>query len=508
MQAKKIARNASASFITQIVNIIINFLLPPLIIATYGSKVNGLVSSIHQLMLYVSLVGAGISIAATQSLYKPLAENAHQKISGIFNATASMFFKAGILFSIGALVLALIYPLFINDNVNYYSVVMLIIVMSIRGASEFFVVGKYTTLLFADRKAYITSYVQAIGLILSFILAYLLIKNNANIVLVQLGLSFVFVVRIVLLSMYVNKNYEYLDRKVPPIQSAVKKRRDAFLHQITGLITLSSQTIILSTFVGLEIASVYAVYNVVFSGLQSISSQTINAVAPFLGRIYALKKADKLIIDFNKVEFIFNMILSFIYSVAAVMIIPFISVYVGGKSDIDYIDYSVAALFLLFSLFNTSRLPAQVMINVAGHFKETRNRAIIEASIALVLQLILVSFWGIYGVLLGTVVALGWRCFDIIVYSNKYIIKQKNMKSLIRVLKIPLISLMLIGIDVTFLNFNVDGYFEWVLYAIVCSVISITLILLVNLIMEKKQLINSFKYIRAILYSENRKVSN
>lgn len=80
MKLRKVAKNAGASFITQIVNIITNFILPPLLIATYGSQINGLVTTIKQLMSYIKLVGAGISVATTHSLYKPIAKQDHKKL--------------------------------------------------------------------------------------------------------------------------------------------------------------------------------------------------------------------------------------------------------------------------------------------------------------------------------------------------------------------------------------------------------------------------------------------
>ncbi|RSK33698.1 lipopolysaccharide biosynthesis protein [Bhargavaea beijingensis] len=491
---KKVAKNIGASFLNQMVNIITNFILPPLIIGTYGSQVNGLVTTIKQLMSYIRLVGAGISIATNHSLYKPLADKDYHRTSGMLNAANSMFNKAGTLFTVLALITSFIYPTFIKGTLDYTLVVILIIVMSIEGASEFFVVGKYKSLLYADQKSYITSLVQTFGIVLSFIFTYILILQQANIVLVLLAASLLYVVRIVFLTTYVRRNYSYLNPKTPPIMSAVEKRNDAFIHQLTGLAILSSQAIVLSIFVGLEAASLYAVYNVVFSGLYSICSQVVSSVAPFLGRTKALDNNIKLRKQFNLVEFSYNLVMSYIYSVCTIMIIPFITIYVGN-ADINYIDYGVASLFLLFSFFNTIRLPAQYMISVAGHFKETKIKAVIEASISIVLQVVLVNFYGIYGVLIGTAIAIGWRCFDIILYTNKYIISQANKLSLIRMVKIPVVTLILIIINYAFINNEVTTFREWFLLALINSFYSIMTIVLVNIIIERKMFFKTFNFL-------------
>ena len=48
--------------------------------------------------------------------------------------------------------------------------------------------GKYRALLTADQKIYIVNVVQSIGLVLSLVATYILIKLDMNIVLVQLEL--------------------------------------------------------------------------------------------------------------------------------------------------------------------------------------------------------------------------------------------------------------------------------------------------------------------------------
>ena len=52
--------NAVWSYALQFVTIISGFLVPRAIIGVYGSEVNGLVSSLTQIVSYITLVEAGI----------------------------------------------------------------------------------------------------------------------------------------------------------------------------------------------------------------------------------------------------------------------------------------------------------------------------------------------------------------------------------------------------------------------------------------------------------------
>lgn len=76
-RTKKFTLNSFAAAINQIVIMIVGFITPRVMISTYGSEVNGLVSSLSQFISYISLVEAGIGGAAIYSLYKPLAEKNH-----------------------------------------------------------------------------------------------------------------------------------------------------------------------------------------------------------------------------------------------------------------------------------------------------------------------------------------------------------------------------------------------------------------------------------------------
>ena len=63
-RTQKFALNSTTAALYQIIAMLLGFITPSLMISTYGSEVNGLVSSINQLISYISLVEAGLSGAA------------------------------------------------------------------------------------------------------------------------------------------------------------------------------------------------------------------------------------------------------------------------------------------------------------------------------------------------------------------------------------------------------------------------------------------------------------
>ena len=198
----QVYKNVGASILPQLVNIISNFILPVMIISLYDSSINGLLSTVKTIVAYISLVGAGISVATTQALYSPVAKGDSETVKGMLKATSQMFNKCGTIYLIIVFVISLIYPLLLDENIPYVTMVLLLLVVSVSGASEFFIVGRCRSLLYANQKVYVCTSIQAFSLIASLLLAIFMLKKEANIILVQFGISFVYVVRAFLLWLY------------------------------------------------------------------------------------------------------------------------------------------------------------------------------------------------------------------------------------------------------------------------------------------------------------------
>lgn len=493
---KSILKNIVASVLPQAMNILTNLILPSLIILKYGSEINGLVSTTKSIISYVSIVGAGIATAVIQALYSPVAKKEHETVKGMLHAADNMFNKYGVIFCGITLFIAIIYPYVINSNIKNTTIMLLLIVMSISGASEFFVVGRCRSLLYAHRKVYVCSIIQAVSLLGSLLLALLMLWLNADIILVQFSISFVYILRTILLSWYVKKYYPiYKDYKsVSPDNSAIEKRGDALIHQVSGLAINGSQSVILTAILGLNAASIYSVYNIVFSGLQSICSNISTAVTPFLGREYALSRTKQLLEKYDIIDFMFHVLVSIIYFVSAIMIVPFVSLYTRG-ADINYIYPGFALLFVVVSAIYVLKIPSNSLINVAGHFKETKWRAIIEGAICIVLGLACTALYDMIGVLIGLGVALAWRCIDTVLYTNKHVLGCKNGKSVFRLIR-TIIIILLGALFSVIMPISVENYFQWILYAIMAVILAVVIVGLEAFIFDMSTIKNIKLYLK------------
>lgn len=494
MRTRKTFINIIFNFLQQIIGVITGLILPPLIVGKFGSSLNGLVSTIKQMMTYVQLTGAGIAASSTYAMYKPLAQEDHKKISGIYNAANKMFIKAGNIFSIIVLIISVIYPFYVSadDNIPFIVVCLLVIVISVCGLSEFYVFGKYQTLLDADQNNYIIAIAQSIGNICNIVITVILIHLNQNIIVVQLGASIVYVMRILIVSWYVKNNYTYLDSSVAPLMEEINQKNDAIIHELTTLVVLNSSTIFVSLFLGLKEASVFAIYTFIFSGLNMICSVVSNAIYASFGDVIASENREVLDNAFNQYEWIYLFAIGILYTVTFIVVMPFVSVYTMSFTDYNYYLPMMGVLYTAVGFFTNLRTPARTLVVAAGHYKATKNRAILEVIINVLGQIIFIYLFGIYGALLGCICSHLYRTPDFILYANKHILKRNNVRSVKRVI-VNLSMLVILGyLGIFIIPQTMASYAQWVGYSFITTIVIILCYLGINYFVDRESLEKTF----------------
>ena len=203
---KKLTLNTITSLLLQFTTIICGFILPRLILGTYGSEVNGLVNSIAQFLSIISLLDLGVGAVVQSALYKPLAENDYSSISKIY-VSASKFFKKLALILMGYVVLlTFFFPVLINNKFDYIYTATLILAISISSFAQYYFGIVNSLLLSADQKGYHQYIAQIISLILNTIVCSILILAGGSIQMVKLTTSIIYLARPAYLMWYVKKS--------------------------------------------------------------------------------------------------------------------------------------------------------------------------------------------------------------------------------------------------------------------------------------------------------------
>lgn len=493
MKSKRGLYNITLGILSQVIIIIIGLIIPRLFIVNLGSEANGLMSSISQIFIYVGLLEAGIGSVSIQALYKPIAKSDNEGVNKILSATAKYYRKAGIYYLICIGVLGVIYPFIIENSFSKFDIFLVIVFTGLSGAINFLFQGKYKIFLMAEGKNYIITNITTVLSVISSLIKVVLILQGFNIIVIQFCYFMVNLLQMIFFEVYIRKNYKWLDTNVSPDYKAISQKNSAFIHQISAMIFANTDIIVITLFCGLKVASVYSMYNLIVTYVSSILGNINSGIVFILGQKYHENKEEYL--KLNDVYDTYYMAIAFaIYTITYILFLPFMRLYTKNIIDINYIDNLLPVLFIFIQLLNCGRMAANNSINVAGHFKKTQNRSIIEATINIVVSLVCVKMLGVYGVLMGTILALLYRVNDIILYSCKYILLRSPIKTYIRWI-VNLVTMLIIVEIVNQFNIKIDSYIKLIVIGFILSVTIIPIYIYISSVLN----IECFKYVKNII---------
>lgn len=487
--------NTIFSLVEEVVAIICAFILPKLILSFFGSKYNGLITSITQFLSCAVILRAGIGGATRAALYKPLAEKNQNEINSIVKATELFMKKIGIILIIIIISFSAIYPFFVKNEFNWLFTFSLFIIIGISKFAESFFGITYLIILQADQKLWISSIIKSICYILNIIIASLLILNNFEIHIVQLGSAIAFSLYPIILNIYVRKKYK-INKKVKPNNEAIVQRWDAFWHQLSYFVNSNTDVIVLTIFSNIYQVSVYSIYSLVINGLKRFIVAFTNGIEGIFGNMIAKKEKKKLEENLSIIEMVVYSVSTIIYSCAIILILQFIAIYTKGITDTNYLKPFFAYILLMSQFFYATRLPYQFIIQAAGHFKETKKYSIIEVIINVVLSIILVIKFGIIGVAIGTFISSIYKSIMYSNYMSKHLIERNKLITFKKYV-ISILEIIIIIITMKLINLPIQlNYINWIFNSIVTVIIAIAITIIGTVIFYKKefkQFINKFK---------------
>ncbi len=495
MRSKKALKNMTTSLMLQLVTIICGFIVPRLIIQAFGSNVNGLINSITQFLSYITLLDSGVGQVIKATLYKPIAQKDKHQITNILMASEKFFQTIAYILLVYIVVLCAIFPLIMNGQFDTMYTLSLVVIISISTFAEYYLGMTYKVFLQAEQKSYITSIIQIGTVILNTIMVVILINCNANIQIVKLVSAIVFIARPILQNIYVKKKYN-LNLKEADKGFKLKQKWDGFAQHIASVIHNNTDVAILTLFSNVAEVSVYSVHMLVVNGIKKLVEAIMGGIDAAFGDMIARDEKDNLNRSFRVYELFFLSIITILFIVTLIMIVPFVKVYTDGITDANYNRPIFAYIMVIAELIYVIRLPYSSLTNAAGKFKETRNGALAEAGINIIVSLLLVWKLGITGVAIGTLLAMIVRTIEFLIFTSKHILHRK-ITIVVRRMLIIVVEFAIMLFISHFINLNrIDSYQSWIIYAIIITVITIILCMGINLIVyrkDAKELLNIIK---------------
>lgn len=485
MRNKKLAWNTISGLLLQATTVICGFVLPRAILNRFGSDVNGLLNSIAQFLQMIAFLELGVGAVIQSALYRPLADRDSAKISQVLASGSSFFRKLGGILVVYVAALVVVFPIFLDDRFGFAYDATLILSMSISYFAQYYFGIVDGLLLKADQKAYIINIIDTVTLIINTAFCYCLLYWGFSVQIVKLTTSVIFLLRPVLVRIYIRRNY-WIDRNCKYTKDPVEQKWNGVAQHVAAIVLDGTDIVVLSIFADMYAVSVYSVYLMVVSGIKNLFMSCLGGVRALFGELWAKREWEALNRYFAFTEWLIHGLALFFWCCTYKLIVPFVLVYTEHMGDVNYNEPVFAALICLAYASYCLRLPFHSMILASGHYKNTQGIYIAGAAINLSLSMLAVNRWGLIGVAVGTIAAMLYQ----LLHMGYYVIKHLKVHSFLRSAKqyvIDGVTILLILCVTSVIPGTEATWLGWIFLAIQHAVVIAVCILAANLVFYNRE---------------------
>ena len=355
----------------------------------------------------LGIVELGMGSAIIYNMYKPIADEDHEKIKSLMQFYKKSYRIITLIISIiGIMIIPFIKYIVdiesVTVDINVYLVYILFLLETICS----YILSYKRSMLYADQKEYITNIIHMGYTILVNTMQLTFLYFTHDYYLYLIIKVMMRLVENIVISSYVNRRYSYLlDNNVTKLDSKTEKDifqkiKALFFHKIGTFIVSGTDNIIISKYLGLVTVGLYSNYYMIINAVQTVINHIIQATRASVGNLLVTESKTKQFDIFNKIRFV-NFWISCFSSICIFVIMDsFITIWIGYK----FVLPTKVLLVLVINFFIvSSRSTYGAFKETAGIFYEDRFVPIIESILNIVLSIIFVKKFGLMGVFMGTI---------------------------------------------------------------------------------------------------------
>lgn len=480
--------NTFWSLAYQLVVIASGLIVPIVIIGTFGSAVNGLVSSLGQLVSYVSLVEAGISAAAVYALYDPLARGDLADIGRIVTSAKRFYYRAGCLFVALVAGLAVAYPLLVDcGGLTRLQVSVIVFFLGAPGFLDFFTLAKYRVLLMATQRNWVIQIASCVYRCLYIVVVLVSCKLGTSLEAMYAAAVTPILVRTAILVVYTRRHFPDVDFSAEDGDLRLDQRWDAFYLQVLGVVQRSAPVLI-ATFVlrDLALVSVFAIHMAIANIALVLCASFSEGNQAVFGEMIVRKETERLQRTYRELQTITYTANSVVSSVAMVLITPFMGLYAGHVTDVDYVQPLIGFTVMLNVFLYHLKTPQGLLVISAGLYRATRVQNTVQTLLVIIPGAIFAMLWGVPGIMLGSWVSNVWRTIDLALFIPRNVTHTPPSDTFRRI-ALSCLKLALSVLPFAIARTNCTSWASWLLLACCATCWSVACSLAVTRLFEREQ---------------------
>lgn len=493
-------KNASRNIIYgvgfRIFQTIVPFLIRTVMIYFMGMEYVGLNTLFTSILQVLNLAELGVGNAMVYSMYKPIADDDKSKIQKLMNLYKRYYRIIGTIILLAGLVIIPILPQLIKDDVpEGINLNVIYIITLLTTVLSYWLFSFRTSLLVAHQRNDVHTKIQLIVFAIQYTLQIVSLSVFRNYYIFLLIALVAQLLNNILVMIVTNRMYpNYMPEGVLELGERKKinrKIRDLFTAKLGGTVTNSADTVVISAFLGLTILAKYNNYYYILMALFGFMTIIFQSCLAGIGNSLVVESPEKNYEDFN----VFSSILLWIIGLTTAFLLnlyqPFMKMWVGPENMLD--DSYIIILCIYFYVHEMPMIWATYK-DAGGIWHEDRFRPLCVTIVNLGLNLLTVQFWGLYGVILSTVISylvvgMPWMLVNIF----KYLFHKNPIKYLLKTIYIVLISIVACAVPYFISNLlNLSGIQEFVFRFCVVLALSNAILLIGYLPLKEFQKIQNY----------------
>lgn len=407
-RTRNATKNIIFGTILKLYQILIPFVMRTAMIYLLGVEYLGLNSLFTSILQVLNLAELGVGTAMVFSMYRPIAEDDDITICALMKLYKIYYRIIGIIILVLGTILCPCVPRLIKSGVppdmNVYVLYLLNLFATVL---SYWLFAYKNCLLSAHQRTDVTSKITIIVNTLMYLSQFLLLFIFRN--------YYYYVIMLLIGQIAINITTAYVVDKMYPkykakgklpqkvIDDINRRVKDLFTSKIGGVIVNSSDSIVISAFLGLTMLAIYQNYYYILTAIIGIVGVIFSSCTAGIGNSIIVESREKNYKDLNKFTFIIAWLAGFCSCALLCLYQPFMQIWVG----VDLLmDFSCVICFVVYYFIYEINAVLNLYKDAAGIWHKDRFRPLVTALTNLVLNIILVNYIGIYGVLLSTVLSM------------------------------------------------------------------------------------------------------
>lgn len=407
-RAKNASRNIFFGIILKVYQILVPFMMRTAMIYLMGVQYLGLNSLFISVLQVLNLAELGVGSAMVYSMYKPIAEDDDTTICALMKLYRTYYRVIGLVIAVIGCALTPFIPYLIKSDVpsgiNIYVLYLLNLGATVL---SYWLFAYKNSILQAHQRTDVVSKVTLVTSTIQYGLQLFVLWVFHNYYLYVIVMLATQALTNIVTAVYADRLYPQFKPKGNMPREEVKRInrriRDLFTAKLGGVIVNSADTIVISAFLGLTVLAVYQNYYFILTAIIGFVTVIFSSVTAGIGNSLVVETKEKNFSDLIKFTFIICWIAGIGSCCFLNMFQPFMEIWVGKDLMLGF--SAVVCFVVYYYVYEVNQL-LNTYKDAGGIWHEDRFRPLVTAIANLGMNLLMVQYIGIYGIILSTVLSM------------------------------------------------------------------------------------------------------